>query len=675
MDTILGSMWALKMRFFPPINANLYDFSLTKQSELESAFTILKLAKQPFNHWQRWTGLSLDAKGKLGRLLWMHQSLIEEELNGHWQRANFYWREIVKTIKKMNGQKDIWKQLDKQFLLDADYLTDNPDGLRYRILVELLIDSNRALFNGRVSLSENKLPDDRALVFAERIKELLPLVEMKESERWYVADHFAEIIVETYRKKGKFQQAIKTCEEMVRKFPEQWKYQDILVSLETQSVLNDLDNQENSDANARDAHSLYRACKALTRIAKDYPYNPTIYDSLGLLSQIRAVKLANSGDIAEALLAVEESLTYLPGSEQTLELREQLRSSMQALQSQIAQVEAELAQKSGATLNSEGERLRAQARQGTKSADKFIKSRHQAKVLEKVWQAQAVRLWLNAGLGGTTEKIVNDAITLYEALLPLFNEPPKEAGIFREALLEITTNIPQITPEKFELLKRYLERRLFEIDAEIDSSAEQNDNDEDSPILLPQKGKEAGMASKEPVGMWLFGTEALGVKSFALISLAMLMVSGGMLIWNTHQDTQRDEAYAKLIKAAQTNDAESLHHAAESFWAAKGFTPDERDSQVAKFMELPNLWLRDAAFVKLQAALKAEKPELVMDAAEAFLTAPPIEITDERQIQVLDVYDTYFVIWFVALDYLGDEQTQKRLNTYKMIATNTEKEA
>lgn len=793
MDNYIGRSSCSQDRFFPPITPSLYRFAEAGnpsqktaapsglQSKGAPSEAVLELATRKFTPWQLWTGHGLDAPGQLGRLLWLHRSVLDDELNGRWKRADFYWRAIFKILSYMQKQGGVWERLNEQFGFDSSQGPNDFDGLRYRVISELLIDTCCALFNGGLHNSETIVSNDRAFAYAAHIQALLPLTGCGETERWFIAEPLADILVKAHRELGRFRQAIKICEDMAHDFPTRWKFQDLVAELETQRVLNEMHDECDDRTSLKDAGRLRNAIDALDRLRRTYPYSPITYERLGLLNQVRSVKLANGGKLFQALLAIEKAMAYAPELYQAIEIRKQLHTAWKSLTQQLAAVEAKIAITPGAILSGEGQRLKKEIEKGAERINRFIESGRAATISEAALRAKAVRLWHRIGLGGPDEQIAANSMKLYKVLPLLFDEGLKNSSELKARLIEVTRDIPGIDASMCESIERYLEHYIFNADTpEVETPGQKIED----PLVLKSL-QTSEVPCKEPVGMWLFSGEALGAKLLFVFMVAAMVISGAMTGWDRYKGNIRDQAYADLIIADHSGKNEVVLQAAAAFLSAPGiktdarrehvkelqeqarmatlrpktvkaytalieavrskdieqvkalsdrfialtaetpndprrphvrqlleqarditertkrdkayghlvqavsnqdsraaiaaaeeflalpqtYSRDPRTDQVKKILqearELPNQRIRDAAFSDLLVAITKEDAEMVMTAAEAFLSAPPILIADNRREQVIEAYSSSFVSWFVAAAHPNDTTDQKRIKTYR----------
>lgn len=803
MDKYIGSSSCARNRFFPPISPSIYNFMDHNQPSQKStpqpnpkiregsSEAILEFAGRRFTKWQWWTGRGLDAFGQLGRLLRLHRLILDDELDGRWKRADFYWSRIVHSLHYMQKQEGIWTQLDASSGFEPDQTENFADGLRYRVITELLIDTNCALFNGRLKLSETLQPLDRAFIYAARIWELLPISGLGKDERWDMADPLADILIDTLQENSNDQQAIEICKNLANQFPDKWKHQDIIVNYEIQNVISKIQNEEDISTNLLDARRLKKTIDTLDQLRRTYQHNPNIYESIGLLNQVRAVKLTNGDELAEALLAIEESLAFAPNQAQAAEIREQLNANWESLTAQFAQVEAQIALSPGTILSEEGQRLKKKIDEGSKRIKKFLESGRVEEISEAVSQATAVRLWHQIGLGGTKDEIAANASILYQILPLMFDHSAENIEALRVRLKEVTRDMPELDASMLESIERYLERHIFqtdipEVEAPPKKAAVQC-------ILEPQKNSIS--PSQEPVGMWLVSNEAIGVKLCAVVMIMAMVISVAMAGWDRYQGRLRNQAYTDLINAHRSDKHDEVLKAAATFLTRSGIkgdnrrnhaeklrqdaligllrpktdstysalasavqaedldqiqklsdqfitltteTPDDprrqqviqlrkqtkglvarqvrdnayhrliqsvsqsdnnaaiaaaeaflahthannsdpRIDQVRKILrdarEIPNQRARDAAYAKLISASVSENAEMIITASEAFLSAPPLQITDSRQGQVVDAYSIALVSWFLSVENPYDTAVQKRIQSYRDLIINKRLEA
>jgi uncharacterized protein with PIN domain len=123
-----------------------------------------------------------------------------------------------------------------------------------------------------------------------------------------------------------------------------------------------------------------------------------IYDVLAQLNLIHSVRLANSGELPEALTAVERALAARPGWDDAESARSELTKMMNDIQERMKAVESEIRTSSNETLNEAGERMQRQARIGFGPAHSYASSERARQITTLAGQARARRFWNRLGL-------------------------------------------------------------------------------------------------------------------------------------------------------------------------------------------------------------------------------------------------------------------------------------
>jgi hypothetical protein len=131
---------------------------------------------------------------------------------------------------------------------------------------------------------------------------------------------------------------------------------------------------------------------------------------------------------------------------------------------------------------------------------------------------------------------------------------------------------------------------------------------------------------------------------------------------------RRDDAYSRLLTAADSKDEVAVAKAIAEFRAAKPLkVADPRSDQMDRAERMAAEWpgrrQRDGAYARLKALASAADDPAVLDVAEQFLQARPKEGEDPRTEQVRQRYDAAFVRWFAIRP--EEKEAQERVNRYK----------
>jgi hypothetical protein len=247
------------------------------------------------------------------------------ELIAQWQRADFFWQLVYTDFKRLAGRSEVWQALAVAVANRPGMaVLNDPEQLRQHLVHELFIDTHCAFCNGYVRQAAQLTPEDRAFVHLDYIKELLHWSGLSENEQCGMLGPLEESRITLFKEAGKWEQAMQVCTDMLQRFPERVNWQDQLAELAFSSTMARLQNAASEQANTADAATLLSGISRLEKMHQDYPYNVLLFELLGHLHHIRAVKLANLTQLADA---------------------------MEELQSRVQTLQAELAKQPNMTLN------------------------------------------------------------------------------------------------------------------------------------------------------------------------------------------------------------------------------------------------------------------------------------------------------------------------------------
>jgi hypothetical protein len=620
MSGMIARAGELSQRLFPPIGPDLYsldEVSTDLTPDQQVARDVLALANQGFTRWQRVLGWKLDVPGRMGLLLLHHRLAMAAELAGQWQRADFFWQLLHTEFKALSGKPEAWETLVLCVANRPEVaLLNDPGQLRLRLVDEILIDTHCAFYNGQVQQAEKLTLEDRAFVHVDYIKGLLTWSGLAGDALLSVLGPSEETRLTLYKEARKWEQALQVCTDMLERFPDRTDYQDKLVELHFSSTLAKVKNGTSERENRADATMLLGGIDRLEQMRKSYPYNVLIFDMLGYLYHLRAIKLANGLQLADALVAVQKALTYSPSLEEAYETQAKLVEMMENLQSQVQSLMAELAQRPNATLNEQGRRMQREASRGFDPLNAFLAS-EAAQITEALHSARGRDVWQRIGLPAPAGRWDERARALLEGLGRVLAMPPEDpsglAAIWADVAAQ-HTDLADLEPSR---ICTFLERRLF--GEEQDQAATQTMVPLPVPPILtvvPTKHRRGG----EPFDYWLLSRQDLRLKVQAAVAIGGLLVAGGLTVSDALARKVRDTAYHQIVEAAET-----------------------------------------------QAYLG------IIEGAEAFLAHPALNGYDERQRQVMDLYNEALVRWFVEQEGELDTEAEAHLKRYHTLILNSKR--
>lgn len=539
------------------------------------------------------------AAGEFGRLL---TDAVEAERQRRCRRADFFWRELHQAVRTRPLQ---W---------DASVDALDEDEARRRFVREVLIEIHCGFYNGWVERREPAKPDDRAFAHLDYVRKLHDASDLSDEQQAELLWPAWVARLNLWLEAGATTTARTKAEELLRELPGHTELLESLIGLHVAEVYSRLQNGESETANKADAQTLERGLERIRALRREYPDHLGLYNAMGHFHHLRAVKLANTGELAQALEQVQRALTYDPSMKEAQESRQRLLELMQRLQEEVRKAVITM-RKHGpnASMTEEGLRLKQQADLGLKLMEAFAESSAAEVIADGRQRAEARALWRAVRLPVPEDRWDEKAFALLEALGPIVDKPPKTEKGLRNAWRRRAAKDPDLADVDASVVHTFLVDRLMS-DPEAEDTEEGTDRSLEAPVLevldAPSPGRDL-----EPFGPWLRSRQDFSVKLLAAAALILLMLSGWVAVREAGHRALRDELYEELSTAVAQSD--------------------------------------------YQAAL---------DAAERYLSTPFSGAFDHRKAVVHDLYDKAFVHWFLALD--DPDEQQAYIDRYNEFTNN-----
>jgi tetratricopeptide (TPR) repeat protein len=541
---------------------------------------------------------------------------MDAERTGRWGRADFFWRETHATLRRLSDQPKVWQDVSAAITDETDaHVMRDPVQLRQRLVDEILIDTHRALFNGLSRGNEQLALGDRAFVHLDYLKDLLPFSGRPREHLHDLVAPPLERRIALSEAAEKWQSAIADGRDLLTLFPESEDHQNRLAGLHFAATLASLKNGTSRRRKRKDADVLRRGIAALEQLHREHPTNSMLFGLLAHLHRLRAITMANAGRLAEALVAAQTAVTFDPSLAEAWVTRAQLMEAMQQLRTRMESIEADLARRRNARLNRDGQRLRAEAREGFHPFNRYAHSAEAAETSRAARLARALALWKDTGLAESPDQRDERAMALLGGLDHLLRQPPADPADVADAWERVVEQDPGLAELDRAAVLAFLERRLFG-GAEAPTPTKPSLPVSDLPALAVASTRRR---STEPILDWLFSHQDRRVKLQATVALVLILSVAGLTIDAADRREARDVAYRQVAMAAATND----------------------DLQV-------------------------------IEAAEVFLAARPRLGTDGREQQVQDLYSEAFVRWFVQQSDQPESDVEKHVERYRALAAGSE---
>jgi hypothetical protein len=312
-------------RLFPAPDAAA---SLVLGQNQESARRLLHFVDRRFTFAQRVLGWNLDPETRLGRVLLRRRQAFEAERAGAFRMADFLWVEAHRALKTAAADPAVWRHaLD----ISAFSPAVTPGILRTRFIQELFIDLHLAIFDSRRAAAGSPDPGDRAFVHCTYVERLVDLAGFDASRSATILRPMFDAWLAACRDAGKWKQAIRICTRLATRFAPDTTYLDETAVCVLRMTTDRLTRPPGSFT-GRDARYLRVGIRAVERVYDSHGATSLILAVLARLHAMHAVALGNTGDYAQALLAIGIAIDYDGDNAQFRRTRDELAAAMEERQ-------------------------------------------------------------------------------------------------------------------------------------------------------------------------------------------------------------------------------------------------------------------------------------------------------------------------------------------------------
>lgn len=587
VEMISPDKLSISPRLFPtPLNLSLWvvgnGSASIPLSELEKQ--LWELADRRPQGMRPWFGWKLDSREQLAHLVALFRSATSSDCEGFWTRADFYWGEILSTLRRIWIREDFWKDAETVFSENISLnLSLPPLGFRNALVRELFVDTLCGLYNGRANqqgISQN----DRTFQYIDWIERFSRLIDSSEVERQSLFYGPYRYRIKLNSELKEWKSAISECEKALHDFPDSVEFQNNYPEILFSKTLENLSNDDSQKHCESDAHILKGGISRLEDVRKRYPGVSAIYQYMGILYHARAVKLGNAGQLSEALLDVEKAGMFAPDLEQIDETRDQLLKALNNLQVQMNKLLMELARTPNATLNDEGQKLRKEAEKGNELRNRFLKSEEPNKISQGLKRAQAETLWNRIGLAKPKDDSGSTSLTLMKTLQSVVDSLPTSIDELRKSW-EINLQSSSIyEPIDSDRVINFLAKHVFGIETCPEGTNHDLDDDQRNPFFsfrtpiepppVFNTTIEHNKADREPFKEWLLSRQSLRLKVQCVASIILLLTAAGMWSFDIWVKSVRAHAYSDAISAEAQADIYRILEASEKFFTQAPFAND-----------------------------------------------------------------------------------------------------
>jgi hypothetical protein len=573
-------------RAFPTISGDFYkagSHSSSLNGEQRAAVKLLELGRRHFSPLQRFLNRGQHGAEQIGYLFFHHRMAMEAELLGQAGRADFFWKELYKVLTPLLKNEDLWKDAVSYLNEPGSELMKDPAQVRRRVVSEVLIDTHCAFYNGYLEKTDKPAFDNRAFLHFKLIRKLLDFEALPKEELRGLLTPSTDVQIDLLTEGRKWNEAIELAYFRQKNFPESEVYQNGLAGLHFTAALSSLGNTADKSSARREATALARSICFLDEMRKDNPHNVNIYQMLGTLNSIYAIRLANAGDLAESLVAIHKALLLYPLIEGGQEIKNRLFELMEDVQKRTESLGAQMRYDPAVRLNAEGQNLMAEARKGFSLVYNYAQSEEAVSLAQTEYTARARTMWRLAGLAEPKEQFDSRAHVFYEAMNTFFASPPTEPNAIPTAW-HLAASDPLLQDIEHASVCAFLRNRLFE-------EGQQRSEADASEVAPPANPYVLNVAvgrirkGGEPLLYWFFSSQDWRLKVQAATAILLFLVAGSLALRETRNNGIRDQSYKQMLDAKDNNRYEDVIDGCENFLSHLPLRDDLRQNRVLGYYD------------------------------------------------------------------------------------------
>ena len=239
---------------------------------------LFSLARAPDGVLTRWTGLGLDARGRLGRVVRTHLLAVASECDGRFEAADFYWNEFRRLWTRVAQDTAAWTDLSPE---------SGGHQLREAYTAEVLIESACALANAQAATDDPHCLD-RAERHCALVAFLVPWSGLFSEQRVAVLSRLADFRTSRLQGVGRWNESTTPWREIVALATDSRAAADWLAYVWFERGVKPL-----VATGDKAAEHLQQSIDGLTRLREQRPRRNLLYELVSELLRLRAVALAN----------------------------------------------------------------------------------------------------------------------------------------------------------------------------------------------------------------------------------------------------------------------------------------------------------------------------------------------------------------------------------------------
>ena len=650
-----------------PTAARLFPRVGWKQSQADKhgAADLAKAALEAISRRSLENGRGLRRKLPL-RAVWLHCEAAAAEASGRLEYADFLYREIDRDLKLIDAAAG-WNAVAELSLTPPAASGLDKGVLRQVAIEELFIDTHLAFFNSAATSGLALSRSHRSYLHLERADALRRLAAGQENTG---PDPFelslARARLSIMKTDNAWEDAVDFAAGYALRISDRPAYATELAITRFGELSHCLSR---ANGEAQQISIVERTIEALEGDRKVCPLEPIVHELLGHAYRQLAIFKTNNRQLPEALVDIRRSIDRW-GHDDARDLERQLHDTMTGMQSRMREVQKEMGPSWYTRLTPEGEQLRKIASVGTSLLEAYLAGDERKEIERSSRAARAASIHRRLGFGTLAAGHEAHALALLDFLDDLINQAGNNPITRTDAEMVAASHRGVLEMDLDVIVSFLRDPSQFTFDS---GEAFPPGHQETAPVASPGI---ASMARHKgiPSRIWFRSRQSRPWRAAAAISLLVGMAGCGVFAFDMHHRMAKTNAYSSILAGWVRMDEEATADAIRQFRAINTLAMhDERASVVdgieANLQELPNQRIRQAAFEGLLQASEKGRHLAAIEAAERYLSAPTMKVSDLRLMQVRDLYAQHLVRWLATAGEtsVGEREVERRLQNYRKL--------
>jgi tetratricopeptide (TPR) repeat protein len=520
--------------------------------------------------WKLYSGYGVNGAARVGRVVRLVDLAYQAETGGRLRHADFFWKEAHQSLRRAWSEGGEWVNVAREVFWETHW-----GFVRGGLLNKKSQDINA---------------DDRVFTHVGWIRQMAELLPVEAANMREDIEAVLLLKLDALARAEKLEEAAQTGKLLIELVPERPEY--FSRTAELYLTIGFSKFKANSNNAVKQENVLRSAITELEVLRQKSRPNLAVLQTEAILRQTLGISLANSGQIADALVESRKAMALDPSVEGGEENFNKLVDLMNQRQQQMKAVQDTLSL-GNRHLTTEGQRMLEDSRRGFSPVEEFLRSSEYEVLSNQYMDAVALLVWRSAGLMEPDENDPQPREFL-KALTDILNNPPKTPEAIEKSWQGAAAKYPSLVSLSSKSVHGYLHRRLFPDDPGAPAPQHTGCVPKLSkgPIIEPAARPAA--RDGEPFRAWLYSRYDWRIKIQCAAAIVLLMIAVSVGVRDYFSRGTRAEAYAEARQAATLDDPEKVMDACAKFLQHRVLGNDSRQDEMVRLYDetLVNWMLR-----------------------------------------------------------------------------------